>query len=96
MSLFRIAVICAFLLTLVVLSIGFSRRSREISKQREKAEKVKEKKKKKKELVNQDIVSALQSLGFKKQESIIAAQKATKKLGDVEIEKLIKEALKQI
>jgi len=98
MSLLRIAVICAFLLTLVVLRIGFSRRSREISKQREKVEKVekvKEKKKEKKKLVNQDIITALQNLGFKRQESIIASQKAVEKLGEAEIEKLIKEALKQ-
>ena len=62
--------------------------------QKKKAEKIKEKKIKEKRLVNPDIASALQSLGFKKQESITAAQKAMEKLGDVETEKLIKEALR--
>lgn len=100
MSLLRIVIIGTFLLALVVLRIAYLRGLREISKQRkkakEKAEKVKEKEKKEKRLVNQDIVTALQGLGFKKQESIIAAQKAVEKLGEAEEEKLIKEALKQV
>ena len=92
-----------FLLALVMLRIAYLRGLREISKQRKKAkektEKVKEKEKKEKKekkVVNQDIVTALQGLGFKRQESIDAAQKAVEKLGEAEIEKLIKEALKQI
>lgn len=86
----------AFLLALVTLWIAFVLGTKKINEQRKKAEKVKEKKKKEKRLVNPDVASALQNLGFKKQESIIASQKAIEKLGDVETEKLIKEALKQI
>jgi len=106
MSLLRIVIIGTFLLALVTLIIAYLLGVRKIYEQRKKAEKVKEKKVKEKKvkekkvkekkLVNQDIVTALQGLGFKKQESIIAAQKAVEKLGEAEIEKLIKEALKQI
>ena len=106
MSLLRTIIIGIFFLTLVTLWIFFSLATKKIYEQRKKAEKVKEKKIKEKKikeekvkekrLVNPDIVSALQRLGFNRQESITAAQKAVEKLGDVEIEKLIKEALQQI
>lgn len=96
MSLLRIMVFGTVLLISVVLAIGYLLGSRAIYEQKKKAEKVKEKKKKEKKLINQDIVSALQSLGFKKQESIVASQKAVEKLGDVEIEKLVKEALRKL
>ena len=98
MSLLRIIIIGTCLLISITLAIGFKRVSSEIYEQEKKVKekKVKEKKKKEKKLVNPDVVSALQSLGFKKQESSIAAQGAIEKLGDVETEKLIKEALKQI
>ncbi|MBA7689512.1 hypothetical protein ES703_98020 [subsurface metagenome] len=95
MSLLRTIIIGTCLLISITLTIGFKRASSEIYKQ-EKKVKEKKKEKKKKRLVNPDVVSALQSLGFKKQESSIAAQEAIEKLGDVETEKLIKEALKQI
>jgi len=104
MSLLRIIVIGTVLLALVTLWIAFVLGTKKINEQRKKAEKVKEKKvkekkvkeKKEKRLVNPDVALALQSLGFKKQESIDAAQKAIEELGDVETEKLIKEALKQV
>ena len=93
MSLLKIIIIGICLLISLTLIIGFKRVSSEIYEQEKK---VKEKKVKEKKLVNPDIVSALQNLGFKKQESIVASRKAVEKLGDVETEKLIKEALKQI
>jgi len=93
MSLLRIIIIGACLLISATLAIGFKQGSSEIYKQRKK---VKKKEKKEQRLVNPDTVSALQSLGFKKQESITATKKAIERLGDVEEEKLIKEALKQV
>jgi len=96
MSLLRIIIIGIISLISAALAIGFKRVSSEIHEQEKKVEKVKEKKKKEKRLVDPDIVSALQSLGFKKQESIEAAEKAVEKLGEVKTEVLIKEALKQI
>jgi len=93
MNLLRIIVIGTFGLALAMLVVGYVLGSSKIYEQKKK---VKEKEKKEKKLVNQDVVLALQSLGFKKQESIIASQKAVEKLGEAETEKLIKEALKQI
>lgn len=89
-----IVILTAFLFFLMLIS-GFFLGSSSTYAPPQKAKKLPEKKEVIEEgkIVNPNVVEALRSLGFKRQESIKAARVAAEKLGDAETEVLVKEAL---